>query len=176
MAFSEVDLALAKLIRASRGTSGVNGEGVAVNLGTVWINARIAHGADRSATVRAANDPLSMTPARGRAKIRTSNDRSSGGRNEAIGDARALRPVSKVSFEPALALVVSLKHRVKNLSGGREELVILDFAGHPLTVGHFRKTAPRRFESVSSGPKNAEVALILVQLDHIAQELSPSPA
>ena len=79
-------------------------------------------------------------------------------------------PGQQVSFEPALALVFA-EHRVQNLSGGREELVIFDCAGVPLTVGHFKNRSEEVRERLIR-TEDAEVALILVQLDHIAQELA----
>ena len=58
----------------------------------------------------------------------------------------------QIALQPALALVLA-EHRVQHPSGGREELVVLLLA----RASHWRlvtsKTAPRRFESVSSGPK-----------------------
>ena len=76
----------------------------------------------------------------------------------------------QVAFQPALALVLA-EHRVQHAAGGREELVILDFARVPLTVGDLKDRAQQIRERLIRA-EDAEIALILVQLDHIAQELA----
>jgi hypothetical protein len=66
---------------------------------------------------------------------------------------------------------VFAEHRVQNLSGGRQELVIRDFAGIPLTVGDLEhRTQQVRQRLV--GAEDAKIALFLVQVGHIAQELA----
>jgi len=61
----------------------------------------------------------------------------------------------QVSLQPALTLMLA-EHRVENLSGRREELVVLSHG-----EVHWRsvtsKTACRRFDTVSSGPKRRKL-------------------
>ena len=79
-------------------------------------------------------------------------------------------PGQQISFQPTLALVLA-EHRVQHASGGREEFIILDFPGIPLAVGDFKNRAQKIRECLI-GAEDAEIALILIQLGHIAQELT----
>ena len=79
-------------------------------------------------------------------------------------------PGQQISFQPTLALVLA-EHRVQHASGGREEFIILYFPGVPLTVGDFKDRAQEIRECLI-GTEDAEIALILIQLGHVAQELA----
>ena len=79
-------------------------------------------------------------------------------------------PGQQISFQPTLALVLA-EHRVQHASGGREEFIILYFPGVPLTVGDFKNRAQEIRERLI-GTEDAEIALILIQLGHVAQELT----
>ena len=63
------------------------------------------------------------------------------------------------------------KHRVQHAPGGREEFIILFFPDIPLTVGDFKNRAQEVRERFI-GAKDAEITLILIQLSHVAQELT----
>ena len=75
----------------------------------------------------------------------------------------------QVSFEPTFALVLA-EHRVQHPTGRREELIVLYLPRVPLTVGDFEDRAQEIREGLI-GTEDAEVALILIQLGHVAQEL-----
>ena len=60
-------------------------------------------------------------------------------------------PGEQIALEPTLALVLA-EHRVQHASGGREKLIITDFPGVPLTVGHFKHGAEQIRERLI-GPK-----------------------
>ena len=79
-------------------------------------------------------------------------------------------PGEQISFQPTLALVLA-EHRVQHASGGREEFIIVDFPGVPLTVGDFKHRAQEIRECLI-GTEDAEIALVLVQLGHVTQELA----
>ena len=79
-------------------------------------------------------------------------------------------PGQQISFQPTLALVLA-EHRVQHASGGREEFIILDFPGVPLTVGDFKDRAQEIRERLI-GTEDTEITLILIQLGHVAQELT----
>lgn len=73
----------------------------------------------------------------------------------------------QVAFEPALALVFA-QHLHDPALAGEEFVAVLD-AGVPLSIGGLE----HRAETVGQGlvrAKDAEVALRLVEPDHIAQE------
>ena len=74
----------------------------------------------------------------------------------------------QVSLQPALALVLA-EHRVENLAGRREELVVLSRREVPLAVGDFED----RLQEIRDrlvGAEEAEIALLLIQPGHVAQE------
>ena len=79
-------------------------------------------------------------------------------------------PGQKISFQPALALVLA-EHRVQHASGGREEFIILYFPCVPLTVGDFKNRAQEIRECLI-GTEDTEITLILIQLGHVAQEVT----
>ena len=79
-------------------------------------------------------------------------------------------PGEKISFQPALALVLA-EHGVQHASGGREKFVVLYFARVPLTVGDFKNRAQEIRERLV-GTEDAEITLILIQLGHVAQEVT----
>ena len=79
-------------------------------------------------------------------------------------------PGQQISFQPALALVLA-EHRVQHATGGREEFVILYFAGLPLTVGDFKDRAQEIRERLI-GTEDAEITLILIQRGHVAEEVT----
>ena len=79
-------------------------------------------------------------------------------------------PGQQISFQPTLALVLA-EHRVQHASGGREEFVVLHFSGIPLTVGDFKDRAQEIRERLI-GAEDAEIALLLIQLGHVTQELA----
>ncbi len=76
----------------------------------------------------------------------------------------------QIALQPAFALVLA-QHRVQHAAGGREELVVLCFAGVPLPVGDFKDRAQEIRERLV-GTEDAEIALLLIQLGHVAQELA----
>ena len=76
----------------------------------------------------------------------------------------------QISLQPTLALVLA-EHRVQHASGGREEFIVLYFPGVPLTVGDFKNRAQEIRECLI-GTEDAEIALILIQLGHVTQELA----
>ena len=63
------------------------------------------------------------------------------------------------------------KHRVQHASGGREEFIILNFPGVPLTVGDFKNRAQEIRERLI-GTEDPEIALILIQFGHVTQKLA----
>ena len=63
------------------------------------------------------------------------------------------------------------EHRVQNATGGREEFIIFYFPGIPLTVGDFKNRA-QKIRDRLIGTEDTEVTLILIQLGHIAEELT----
>ena len=76
----------------------------------------------------------------------------------------------QITFQPTLALVLA-EHRVQHASGGREEFIILYFPGVPLTVGDFENRSQEIRECLV-GTEDTEIALILVQLGHVTQEIA----
>ncbi len=79
-------------------------------------------------------------------------------------------PGQQISFQPTLALVLA-EHRVEHASGRREEFIILDFPGVPLTIGDFKNRAQEIRECLI-GTEDAEITLVLIQLGHVAQKLT----
>ena len=79
-------------------------------------------------------------------------------------------PGQQISFQPTLALVLA-EHRVQHASGRREEFIIFYFPGVPLTVGDFKNRAQEIRECLI-GTEDPEIALILIQLGHVTQELT----
>ncbi len=63
------------------------------------------------------------------------------------------------------------QHRVQHAPGRRKEFVILQFPGVPLSVGGLKNRAQKVRERLI-GTENPEIALILIQLLHVAQELA----
>jgi len=52
-----------------------------------------------------------------------------------------------------------------------QEFIIFDFPGVPLTIGCF-KDRPQEIGERLIGTEDPEIALILIELDHVAQELT----
>jgi hypothetical protein len=76
----------------------------------------------------------------------------------------------EITFEPTLALVLT-QHRIEYPSGGRKKFVILDSSGVPLPVGHFENRA-QEIGNCLIRTEDAEIALILIQLGHVSQEVA----
>ena len=83
---------------------------------------------------------------------------------------QSVPPGQQISFQPALALVLA-EHRVQHATGRREEFIVAYFPSIPLPVGDFKHRAEEIRERFI-GTEDAEIALILIQLGHVAQELA----
>ncbi len=81
---------------------------------------------------------------------------------------QSVPPGEQISFEPTLALVLA-EHRVQDASGRRQQFVILYCPGVPLTIGDL-KDRSQEIRDRLIGTEDPEVALILIQLDHVTQE------
>ena len=76
----------------------------------------------------------------------------------------------QVALQPALALVLA-QHRIEHPAVAGQELVVLPDGGVPLAVGHLE----HRTEQVGQrlvGPEDPEVAVLLVESHHVAEELA----
>src|SRR5208283_3776640 len=76
----------------------------------------------------------------------------------------------QITLQPTLALVLT-EHRVKHASGGCEKFIILYRPGVPLAIGYFEDRAQEIRERFI-GTEDPEIALILIELDHVTQELT----
>ena len=76
----------------------------------------------------------------------------------------------QITLQPTLALVLA-EHRVEHASGGREEFIILYCPGVPLAIGYFEDRAQEIRERFI-GTEDPEIALILIELDHVTQKLT----
>ena len=83
---------------------------------------------------------------------------------------KAVPAGEQVAFQPTLALVLA-EHRVQHAACRRQEFVVLDFSRIPLTIGDFKNCAQKVGKGLI-GAEDAEVALILIQLGHVAQKLT----
>ena len=81
---------------------------------------------------------------------------------------KAVPSSEQITFEPAFALVLA-EHRIEYASGGREEFIVVFFAGVPLAVGDFEDRAQKIRERFI-GTEDAEIPLFLIQLGDIAQK------
>ena len=86
-----------------------------------------------------------------------------------VGIEEAVAAGEQVAFEPALALVLA-EHLHDAALGARWSSVGMTSASHCLFVAS--KTAVRRLEAVSSGPKMRKLRSVGVELDHVAEELA----
>jgi len=83
---------------------------------------------------------------------------------------QSVPPGEQIPFQPSLALVLA-EHRVQNPTGGREKLVLVGRTSIPLPVGNFKyRTQEIRERLIRT--EEAEIARVLIKLDHIAQELA----
>ena len=83
---------------------------------------------------------------------------------------QAVSPGQQIALEPSLALMLA-EHGVQDATLRREKLIVVDFAGVPLTIGDFKDVAEqvrKRFVRT----EDAEVALVLVEARHIAKEFA----
>ena len=76
----------------------------------------------------------------------------------------------QIALEPALALMLA-EHRVQHAALRSEKFIVVDFAGVPLPICDLEYVA----EKIRKGfvrTEDAEVALVLVEARHIAQEFA----
>ena len=85
-----------------------------------------------------------------------------------VGVEDPVPPREQVALEPALALVLA-EHRVEHASGRGEKLVVRQRRGVPLTTGHLEEGTEAVGERLVWS-EDPEVALLAVELRHIAQE------
>ena len=80
----------------------------------------------------------------------------------------AVPPGQQIAFQPALALMLA-QHGIHHTAGGRQELVVAEFLAIPLAVGCFEYRRQQVRQRLVRA-EETEIAPLLVQRDHIAQE------
>src|SRR5271170_7963873 len=83
---------------------------------------------------------------------------------------KAVSPCQKITLEPSLALMLA-EHGIQDATLRREKLIILNFAGVPLTTGDLEDIA-KQVRKRLVRTEDAEVALVLVEAGHVAQEFA----
>src|ERR1700735_3996787 len=81
-----------------------------------------------------------------------------------------MSPRQKITLEPALALMLA-EHGVQNAALRREKFIVAHFARVPLTIGDFEDIA-KEVRKRLVRTEDAEVALVLVEARHVAQEFA----
>ena len=78
-------------------------------------------------------------------------------------------PGEQITLQPTLALV--LAEHLHYPAIGRKEFIVLDRLSFPLPIGNL-KNGVQSIGERFIGTKNPEVPLVLVKLNHVAQEFS----
>src|SRR5579871_4147294 len=76
----------------------------------------------------------------------------------------------EIALEPALALMLA-EHGVQDATLRREKLIIVDFTGVPLAIGDLKDVAEKIGKRLVR-TEDAEIALVLVEARHVAQEFT----